>query len=77
MTRRRRPIPARRTSPTGSTGGPGYELLGWRTWISRCGYEGPYSEHVRRSALTLKLLDYMPTGAMAAAPRSAHTPANA
>ena len=45
----------------------GYELLGWRTWISRCEYEGPYSEHVRRSALTLKLLDYMPTGAMAAA----------
>lgn len=45
----------------------GYELLGWRTWISRCTYEGAYSEHVRRSALTLKLLDYMPTGAMAAA----------
>ena len=45
----------------------GHELLGWRTWISRCEYEGPYSEHVRRSALTLKLLDYMPTGAMAAA----------
>ena len=45
----------------------GYELLGWRTWISRCEYEGPYSEHVRRSALALKLLDYMPTGAMAAA----------
>lgn len=45
----------------------GYELLGWRTWISRCTYEGPFSEHVRRSALTLKLLDYLPTGAMAAA----------
>ncbi len=45
----------------------GHELLGWRTWISRCEYEGPYSEHVRRSALALKLLDYMPTGAMAAA----------
>ena len=45
----------------------GYELLGWRTWISRCEYEGPYSEHVRRSALALKLLDYMPTGGMAAA----------
>lgn len=45
----------------------GYELLGWRTWISRCTYEGPYSDHVRRSALALKLLDYLPSGAMAAA----------
>lgn len=45
----------------------GYELLGWRTWIDRCTYEGPYSEHVRRSALALKLLGHLPTGAMAAA----------
>lgn len=44
-----------------------YELGGWRTWIDRCCYDGPFSAHVRRSALTLKLLDYQPTGAMVAA----------
>lgn len=44
-----------------------FELQGWRTWINRCTYNGPYSEHVRRSALTLKLLDYLPSGATAAA----------
>ncbi|HEX2281743.1 MAG TPA: glycoside hydrolase family 15 protein, partial [Thermomicrobiales bacterium] len=43
------------------------ELLGWRSWIGRCSYEGPYADAVRRSALTLKMLDYLPTGAVAAA----------
>jgi GH15 family glucan-1,4-alpha-glucosidase len=45
----------------------GGQLLGWRTWVGRCTYEGPYAEAVRRSALTLKMLDYLPTGAVAAA----------
>jgi GH15 family glucan-1,4-alpha-glucosidase len=45
----------------------GYEILGWRTWISRCLYDGPYAEQLRRSTLTLKLLDYLPSGAMVAA----------
>lgn len=40
----------------------------WREWWSECRYEGPYSELVRRSALTLKLLTYEPTGALVAAP---------
>jgi GH15 family glucan-1,4-alpha-glucosidase len=43
------------------------EREGWRRWMSRCTYDGPYPEFVRRSALVLKLLDYLPSGAMAAA----------
>ncbi len=39
----------------------------WRAWIGRCAYAGPYREMVRRGALTLKLLDYAPTGAIVAA----------
>jgi GH15 family glucan-1,4-alpha-glucosidase len=40
----------------------------WKTWISRCKYTGLYSEHVRRSALALKLLTFAPSGALIAAP---------
>ncbi|MDP9375600.1 MAG: glycoside hydrolase family 15 protein [Chloroflexota bacterium] len=40
----------------------------WREWIARCAYRGPYAAMVRRSALALKLLDYLPTGAVVAAP---------
>jgi len=39
----------------------------WRRWISRC-LVTSYEDHVRRSALVLKLLDYEPTGAVVAAP---------
>jgi GH15 family glucan-1,4-alpha-glucosidase len=39
----------------------------WRDWIRTCKYNGPWSEAVRRSALTLKLLSYSPTGALVAA----------
>lgn len=45
----------------------GGQLLGWRTWIGRCTYDGPYAETVKRSALALKMLDYLPTGAFVAA----------
>ncbi len=43
------------------------ELELWKIWINRCTYSGPYASELRRSALALKLLDYLPSGAMAAA----------
>ena len=42
--------------------------LFWRRWVSRCDYDGRWREMVQRSAITLKLCTYQPTGAMVAAP---------
>src|SRR3954468_1508494 len=40
----------------------------WRNWVSRSQYKGRWREMVNRSALTLKLLTYRPTGAIVASP---------
>ena len=43
----------------------------WRGWLSRSTYNGRWKEQVARSAMTLKLMTYAPTGALVAAPTAA------
>jgi GH15 family glucan-1,4-alpha-glucosidase len=43
----------------------------WRDWIAKSTYRGRWREIVARSAMTLKLLTYAPTGALVAAPTAA------
>ncbi|NYF58593.1 glycoside hydrolase family 15 protein [Micromonospora purpureochromogenes] len=40
----------------------------WRRWLDRSRYTGRWREMVERSAITLKLMTYAPTGALIAAP---------
>ncbi len=40
----------------------------WRNWLRRSTYTGRWREMVTRSAMTLKLMTYAPTGALVAAP---------
>ena len=40
----------------------------WRTWLAGSRYQGRWREMVNRSTLLLKLLTYIPTGAIVAAP---------
>ena len=40
----------------------------WRSWLARSTYQGRWREMVARSAMTLKLMTYAPTGALVAAP---------
>ncbi|MDP9070276.1 MAG: glycoside hydrolase family 15 protein [Actinomycetota bacterium] len=45
-------------------------LDAWRRWLRHLRYDGPQQALVGRSALTLKMLDYLPTGGLVAAPTS-------
>ena len=40
----------------------------WTSWLRRSTYVGRWREVVQRSAITLRLLTYAPTGALVAAP---------
>ena len=40
----------------------------WRRWLAKSRYQGRWREVVHRSALTLKLLTFRPTGGIVAAP---------
>ncbi len=40
----------------------------WRSWLGRSTYAGRWREMVNRSAVTLKLMTYLPTGGLVAAP---------
>jgi GH15 family glucan-1,4-alpha-glucosidase len=40
----------------------------WRSWLDRCTYTGRWREMLHRSAITLKLMTYAPSGGLVAAP---------
>src|SRR5690606_2885585 len=42
----------------------------WRRWMQKLQYDGPSAVQVRRSAITLKMLDYFENGSIVAAPTS-------
>ncbi|MFD7438922.1 glycoside hydrolase family 15 protein [Streptomyces sp. NPDC059861] len=46
-------------------------VLFWRSWLRQSQYSGRWREVVERSAITLKLMTYAPSGALVAAPTAA------
>jgi GH15 family glucan-1,4-alpha-glucosidase len=59
-----------RPRPYGEDGARGLfvqTIVFWRSWLGQSRYTGRWREVVNRSALTLKLLTYQPTGAIVAA----------
>jgi GH15 family glucan-1,4-alpha-glucosidase len=43
----------------------------WRSWVAGSTYRGRWREMIQRSAITLKLMTYAPTGGLVAAPTTA------
>jgi pentatricopeptide repeat protein len=43
----------------------------WRSWLGQSTYEGRWRETLQRSAITLKLMTYAPSGGLVAAPTAA------
>jgi GH15 family glucan-1,4-alpha-glucosidase len=60
--------PPRMISPAEARGAMAEAQQFWADWLRQCTYTGRWREAVLRSAMTLKLLTYAPTGAIIAAP---------
>jgi len=60
--------PPRRLPPEEVQRLAGETVQFWRDWLDRSTYTGRWREMVARSAMTLKLMTYAPTGAVVAAP---------